>query len=378
MPENTSPKQPGKHIVIDARIRRSSTGRYVDRLVEHLQHLESPHRYSVLVAPDDDWQPFAENFSRVEAPFAQFSFNPLQQIRFAALLYNLRADLVHFPMNQQPLLYFGRVITTTMDLTMLKFTRPGRAPLPIFWLKMAGYRLLFWYSNRRSKAIITISNYVQKELAKKYSFTATKTTTTYCASEPPLTNKAQKPAQLSTRDEFLLYVGAAFPHKNLGVLVDALPLLEARPNIKLVLVGKKEYYYEQLERYIASKDYADRIIVTGFVSDAELKWLYEHTTAYVFPSLSEGFGLPSLEAMVHGAPVVSSNASCLPEINGDAALYFNPTNLEDIALKIDRVIKDTELRKALIHKGYLQAKKYSWQRMAEQTLEVYERALYKK
>jgi glycosyltransferase involved in cell wall biosynthesis len=364
-----------KHIVIDARIRRSSTGRYVDRLLEHLQDIDHHNSYTVLLQADDQWKPKATNFSSLIAPFSQFSFNPLDQIRFAAQLYSLHADLVHFPMNQQPVLYFGKVVTSTLDLTMLRFTRPGRTPLPIFWFKMLGYRFLFWYSNRRSKAVITISHYVQRTLAKKYRFTAKKTTTTYCASEPPLKIAAKRPAFADAGIDFLLYVGAAFPHKNLTALVNALPLLEDQPKLKIVLVGKKEYYYHKLTKIVAAKPFADRIIITGFLSDAELKWLYQHCKAYVFPSLSEGFGLPGLEAMVHGAPVVSSNATCLPEIYGDAALYFNPRDLEDIAQKIDRVLTNEAFRQELIERGHKQAANYSWQRMAEETLEVYRKVL---
>jgi glycosyltransferase involved in cell wall biosynthesis len=112
---------------------------------------------------------------------------------------------------------------------------------------------------------------------------------------------------------------------------------------------------------------------TGFITDAQLKWLYQHTACYVFPSLSEGFGLPGLEAMIHGAPVASSDATCLPEINGDGAIYFNPRDVKDMTAKISTVLSDKKLAYDLIYKGKKQASKYSWQRMAKQTLEVYKK-----
>jgi glycosyltransferase involved in cell wall biosynthesis len=175
-----------------------------------------------------------------------------------------------------------------------------------------------------------------------------------------------------------LYVGTAFPHKNLSSLLKIMPeLLEKHPDLKLVLAGKKEQYYEKLHKAVRKLGLSDHVITPGFVSDAELKWLYTHCQAYVFPSLSEGFGLPGLEAMVHGAPVVSSNATCLPEVYGNAALFFNPENTEDISLKIERILSDTELRKDLIKKGYSQVKKYSWKKMAEETLGVYTKLLDK-
>jgi glycosyltransferase involved in cell wall biosynthesis len=370
--ENSSPK----HIVIDARIRRTSTGRYVDRLIEHLQDVDRLNRYTVLVQPDDPWKPRASNFTVVTSPFAQFSFNPLQQINFARQLYRLKADLVHFPMNQQPLLYFKPVVTTTMDTTMLHFTRPGRAPLPVFWLKMLGYRFLYWSSNRKSKQVITISNFVKNELAAKYRFMKSKTTTTYCASEPPLKGKAEPPKGVVKKDKFLLAVGTAFPHKNLTALVDAHIILAKKyPELKLFFAGKKEYYYGLLDSYIEQKANTGKVRTLGFVSDAELKWLYEQCAVYCFPTLSEGFGLPPLEAMVHGAPVAASTASCVPEVLGSAAHYFDPRSPADIAAKIAEILDNPRLRESLIKKGHEQTKKYSWRRMAEETLAVYKRAL---
>lgn len=363
-----------KHIVIDARIRRSSTGRYVDRLIEHLQKIDPVNRYTVLVQSDDRWQPKAPNFYRQACKYAQFSLNPLQQIGFASQLYRLRGDLVHFPMNQQPVLYFGRVITSTMDLTMLRFTRPGKTPLPIFWFKMLCYRFLFWFSLKKSKAIITISKYVKSDVEQHYPFTSGRITVTYCASEPALSGQAIQPEAVSK--PFIMHVGSPFPHKNIEQLIKAFEtLLTETPKLQLVLAGRREYYFEQLQTQIDSSPARDNIVVTGFISDTELKWLYENTEAYALPSLSEGFGLPGLEAMVHGCPVVSSNATCLPEVYGDSAHYFDPNNVEDMSAKISEVLTDGRLRTKLIKNGHEQVKKYSWSRMAEQTLEVYKKVL---
>ena len=141
---------------------------------------------------------------------------------------------------------------------------------------------------------------------------------------------------------------------------------------------KKEYYFEKLEARIARSPAKENIKVLGFVSDTELKWLYQKAACYVLPSLSEGFGLPGLEAMAHGCPLVSSNATCLPEIYGDAALYFNPLNTDDMVLKIERLLKNPDLAKELVAKGHKQLAKYSWQRMAEQTLQIYVQVFTKK
>ena len=364
-----------KHIVIDARGRESSSGRYVDRLLEHLQRIDTDNRYTVLLAEGDDWQPEAANFAATVCHYRKFSFNPLDQWTFAKFLDGLRPDLVHFWMTpQEPAFYRGKRVTTTHDLTMFKYARAGRLPLLLHWLRMVGYRMLFKTSIKKAEYVITPTEYVKQDLIKHYPFARDKVSVTLEASEPPLPGDEQKPN--IELERFLLYVGSAFPHKNLESLVDAFGLLHAKdPSLHLVLVGKKEFYYEQLEKFVATKPYARNIHHTGFVSDQKLKWLYKHAEAYVFPSLSEGFGLPGLEAMVHGCPVVSSNATCLPEVYGDAAEYFDPSSVEDMAKKIELVVGDYQLRKELTEKGSKQAGKYSWRRMAEETRAIYEKVL---
>lgn len=364
-----------KHIVIDARIRRSTTGRYADRLIEHLQKIDTFHRYTILLQPDDPWKPKAKNFTALPCPYPQFSLNPLHQLGFAWQLYRLKPDLVHFTMTQQPLLYFGTIVTTTHDTTMYYFVRRGSTPLLFYKLKMALYSFLVWWSHKKSNHIIVPTETVSDEFAALQPFTKKKLVVTYEASEPAMAVKAEKPE--SVDGDFLLYVGTAFPHKNLPKLIEGFEqLLKKRPNLKLVMTGKREEkHMVELIEWAKKRSSFENIILPGFVSDAELKWLYEHCQAYVFASLSEGFGLPPLEAMAHGAPVVSSNSSVMPEVYGPAAHYFDATDPKDIAAKIDEVLKDEKLRAELIRKGHDQLKKYSWSKMAEETLIVYKEDL---
>jgi glycosyltransferase involved in cell wall biosynthesis len=364
-----------KHIVIDARIRRSTTGRYTDRLIEHLQQLDIFHRYTILLQPDDPWEPKNQNFTALPCPYPQFSLNPLHQISFAWQLYRLKPDLVHFTMTQQPLLYFGKIVTTTHDTTMYSFVRRGSTPLPLYKIKMGLYKFLVWWSHRKSKHIIVPTRTVADEFARLQPFTKKKLVVTYEASEPALAIQSVKPKGVD--GDFLLYVGTAFPHKNLPRLIEAFEqLLEKRPDLKLVMTGKREEkHMVELIEWAKKRRSFTNIVLAGFVSDAELKWLYEHCQAYVFASLSEGFGLPPLEAMAHGAPVVSSEASVMPEVYSDAAHYFNPLNTKDMAAKIENVLSDKKLRADLIEKGYAQLKRYSWRKMGEETLIVYKEDL---
>lgn len=363
-----------KKIIIDARNRPSSTGRYTDRLLEHLQKIDTENQYTVLLNPTDAWRPTAKNFKAIPCRYKQFSINPLEQFGFAGQLYGLRPDLVHFTMTQQPLLYFGKIVTTTHDLTMLRFTRAGKYPKLFHAIRMSLYRFMFWWSHKKSKKIIVPSNYVAEDLAKLQPFTKKKTTVTYEASELPIKEKAKQPAGIAK--PFIMHVGSPFPHKNIPNLIKAFETIhETNPKLKLVLTGKPELYFQKLQKQIDKSPAKENIITPGFVSSQELKWLYQNAESYVLPSLSEGFGLPGLEAMAHGCPLVSSNATCLPEIYDDAALYFNPLNVEDMSLKIERILRDKQFRSELIVKGETQLKKYSWERMADQTLEVYNSAL---
>lgn len=365
-----------KHIVIDARSRPASTGRYVDRLLEYLQKIDGVNQYTVLLKPDDSWNTTAKNFTTKSCPYAAFSFNPLDQFMFASFIKQLEPDLVHFAMTpQEPIFYSGRRITTTHDLTMLRFARPGILPGWLHEIRMVGYRILMRQSLKKSSRIIVPSNYVKNDVAKTYPFAAGKITVTYEASDPQLGGKAIKPEGI--HEPFILHVGSPFPHKNIERLVGAFELMkEKSPNLKLVLAGKKEQYFERLEAYVQhSNSAANDIIFTGYVSDSVLKWLYEHAECYVLPALSEGFGLPGLEAMAHGCPVACSNSTSLPEIYGDAAHYFDPAKPHEIAAKTLEVISTPRLKEDLVRKGFLRLKNYSWQRMAEQTLAIYNEVL---
>lgn len=368
-----------KHIVIDNRGRRSNSGRYADRLVEHLQSIDTKNKYTILLEPGDNWQPSSKNFTTKICDYKKFSFNPLVQITFARYLNKLRPDLVHFWMTpQEPVFYRGKRITTTHDLTMLRFTRAGRLPLPLHWLRMAGYRWLFRSSHKQANAIIVPTNYVREDLIKLHPFAKDKITVTYEASEPPLTDPAEPVA--GVHKPFIMHVGSPFPHKNIERLVEAFTLLkqDKHPDLQLVLPGRKEYYFEQLEKSLANHEFRDDIIIPGRISDRELKWLYENTECYVLPSLSEGFGLPGLEAMAHRAPVASSSATCLPEVYEDAAAYFNPEDPKHMAAVVSDIITSPSYANKLRTRGDKRITCFSWESMAEYTFSIYQEVLSQK
>lgn len=357
-------------IVIDARELRTSTGRYVERLLHYLQEVDNnlSHRYIVLLSPQDmdTWEPKSKRFTKVACRYKAFSFG--EQLGFAWQLYRLKPHLVHFAMPQQPLLYLGKSVTTIHDLTTVRFGNPAKNRF-VFKVKQQVYAWLIKIATRRSKAVIAISEFSKDDVAKFAHMNSRKITVTYEAADE-ITDAPQPTEELEGK-QFIMYIGRPQPHKNLRRLLKTFSELQTKnPELHLVLAGKKDSLYKRHARWV-KKHGIENVIFTGFVSEAQLRWLYENCAAYVFPSLSEGFGLPGLEAMVHGAPVVSSNATCLPEIYGDAVEYFDPQDINDMAHKINRVITNNDRRQSLIKAGKKQAAKYSWRRMAEQTLAVY-------
>lgn len=361
-----------KRIVIDARELRTSTGRYMERLLHYLQQIDREHEYIVLLKPGDiaGWNPEHSNFNKHVCPHKEFGFD--EQIGFKNQLDGLKADLVHFGMVQQPVRYRGKVVTTVHDLTTMRFSNPAKNSA-IYTFKQQVYKYVVWRAAIKSAALLTPSRFVAEDVQRFTGARSDKITVTYEAAdaitEKPLPMKALKGRK------FIMYVGRPTPHKNLERLIEAFDSLRSKhPKLTLVLAGRPDANYQRVEddAYVNG---VKNLYFPGYVTEGELRWLYEHCEAYVFPSLSEGFGLPGLEAMRHGAPVVSSDATALPEVYGDAAHYFDPEDAGEMARAIDDVLSYKDLRSDLIKKGRAQAKKYSWKRMAEQTLEVYKQAL---
>jgi glycosyltransferase involved in cell wall biosynthesis len=368
------------NIVIDARELRTSSGRYVERLLHYLQQVSHEHTYTVLLKPEDfdGWEPSNPQFTKQACPFKEFTFS--EQAGLRKQIMNIAPDLVHFPFAQQPIFYRGTSVTTIQDLTAIRFRNPTKNWL-VFTFKQQVYRWVIKRAARKSKELITPTEFVKKDVAAYAHVPLDKITVTL-ESADPIPDSPAAPKNIQDHDlqksKYVMYVGRPQPHKNLWRLVEAHALLRRTyPGLLLVLVGKKDTMYRLIEERARREGLLDGIVFTGFASEGELKWLYQHAQAYVFPSLSEGFGLPPLEAMHAGAPVVASNATCIPEVLGDAAQYFDPLNPADIAAKVGDVIGNPLLRAELRAKGTKQVAKYSWRRMAEQTLAVYDKALQK-
>lgn len=356
-----------KHIVIDARIINTSTGTYVERLLHYLQKIDKKNRYTILIPLEDKefWKPSTDNFFVDLVDIQNYSLK--EQTSFKKYLDSLQPDLVHFCMPQQPVLYKGRKVTTVHDLTLLKVYNSDKNWF-VFKLKQHVGKFIFKRVSRDSQAVIVPTEYTKKDLLNFVSISPNKVFVTYEAAD---VDQHELEEYNLPFQKYLLNVGQHSDYKNIVKLAEShQKLLKKYPKLGLVLINRPTDALLANKRLFEQRGYKN-IHFTYGVSKGQRDYIYQRAAVYVTPSLREGFGLTGLEAMGYGAPVVSSNATCLPEVYGDAAHYFDPYDVDDMTRTIDDVLSDEKLRTLLIKTGHEQVKKYSWQRMAKQTHSVY-------
>ncbi len=249
-------------------------------------------------------------------------------------------------------------------------------------------RLNYWYLKaampvfvRRADALITISQSSKRDLMRVYGVDEDKISVIYEAASKHFSpcspaHVAQVKARYSLPDQYLLALGTIEPRKNLIRLVQALHSLRRQhPNLRLVIVGRPGWMYQEFFQHLEKLPDPNAVLLSGFVPDNDLPAVICGAQAYVLASLYEGFGLPILEAMACGTPVVSSRTSSMPELGGDAVLYFDPTDTAEMAHQIGRVLSENELADDMRKKGLAQAARFSWERTADETLAVYRQVL---
>lgn len=352
----------------------SGPGRYAFELVKNLEAIDKKNQYFIIVRKDDIgyYKPKSSNFKVVVADYPHYTFS--EQFGMYRFLKKLRVDLVHFYMPQQPLLYTGPSVSTVHDLNQLRLTDNDMNPLVLRFKQLVFFFLLMvvaW----RSKHIITPTQFTKDDLIGFSHIKPKRVSVVYEGAFEAKSLAKQKSVTRYKNTPFIMYLGRAEPYKNNRNLIKAhQKLLKKYPDLHLVIVGKIDSLRKEDIAWVKKHKYK-QVDFTGFLSNEESAWLYGHAKAYVAPATMEGFGLPGLEAMAYGAPVASSNATCLPEVYGEAAVYFDPTSPLDMADAIDRILSDPKLAQKLIKFGKAQNKKYSWRQMARHTLVVYEKVL---
>lgn len=280
-------------------------------------------------------------------------------------------DLVHFP-------YFFHPYRLPMPYVVSIFdTVYSYYPESLSAVKRAVYEITMRLSIRNASLVITHSESAKADIVRFFGASESKMRVIPLGVEErfrPL--ETQETAEFKRRhdlpESFVLYVGNHKPHKNLSSLVDALARIRADVPHSLVLLDDGGDDCRRTRAQVEQADMSDRVVFLRGLPDSELPLLYSWADVFVFPSLYEGFGLPPLEAMACGTPVITSNASSLPEVVGDAGIMVAPRNVEGLADAIRRALTDSDLRQEMTIKGLEQAKKFSWKETARQTLNIYQ------
>ncbi len=244
---------------------------------------------------------------------------------------------------------------------------------PNEFLKKDLYKLTRWTKSAVEKAykIIAVSKNTKKDILKQYGVAEEKVQVIYNGFQKRTFDRPRTMNYELQSKSYILFTGTIQPRKNIITLIDAFKKFQLiYPEYKLVLSGKKGWLYEQTLAAIKSSGVNDKIVLTGYVSDDELIYLYKHAFCFVTPSLYEGFGIPILEAMSYNCPVISSFASSLPEIGDDACLYFDPKSPQELCDKMIELKKNPFLVKSLVKKGIARIRDFSWEKCAKETLSV--------
>lgn len=370
-------------IGIDIRLwgtQHAGIGRYVEELVKNLQEIDNKNQY-VLFCREKDFSdiPEKENFRKVVADIPHYTLR--EQVLLPGIFKKENLDLLHVPHFNVPIRYKGRFVVTIHDILWHQVKGLGvtTLPAPLYLIKHLGYRAVVKNAVSRAEKIIVPSNAVKNDLVKQFNLPKEEIVVTY---EGVLdkryhvlkhgNNKVLK--KFKIKEPYLLYVGSLYPHKNVEILVRAVKLLRVTSHesrVNLVVVCGRSVFWEKFKKFVEQENAESFVKLVGYVPDEGLGALYRNAEAFVFPTLSEGFGLPGLEAMSAGTPVVCSDIPVLREIYGDAALYFDPKDANDIANKIQQILTNKGLIKGLIDKGKVRVKLYSWRKMAEETLGIY-------
>lgn len=352
---------------------RVGISEYAYQLLEQFSRL---HKFGVT------FRIYLKSFPIVDMPFAQTDWKyRLVEPRFIWTQIGLPFDLyrhkprpsVFFtPTHYAPRFSPVPVVISIMDLSYIHF--------PKLFKRKDLYQLKHWtkYSVDMAVKIVTISQASKNDIIKLYHVPSEKVVVTYPGSKMQskhMKKNEQRFDSLSKKfglaSKYVLFVGTLQPRKNITRLIEAFSYVAgSQKDLELLVVGKKGWLFQDIMAAPRKYNVESKVKFLEFVTNEELSLLYQNASLFVLPSLYEGFGLPVIEAMANGCPVVISNVSSLPEAGGDAALYVDPNDPNDIAEKIKLVLTNESLRDQLIKKGYKQANKFSWEKTAKETLKV--------
>jgi len=365
-------------ILIDGRLyglENAGLGRYLINLVAELSKIDSKNDYVILLRKKYfDTLMLSRNWKKILADFRHYSF--AEQLYIPGIIKKENPDLVHFPHFNVPVFYRGNYVVTIHDMLMHDFAGVSATTLPgpVYNVKQIAYKFDFGRAVSASLKIIVPSNSVKEELTKYYKVSDAKVETIYEGVDVNIAHGISEKFHYP----YFVYAGNAYPHKNLERLVEAIVMLNENTDKKVLLViaSARNIFTKRLEKIIKKLKAEEFVKLLGFVPDAELGSLYKNSLGFSFPSLSEGFGLPGLEALNSGTLLLASEIPVFKEIYGKNATYFNAFDFSSIEKAMERIIEmDPNSRRGRILEGQAYSKRYSWTKMAKETLKIYESSI---
>ncbi len=310
----------------------------------------------------------------VPANFRHYSF--AEQWWFPRLLQKQNLDLMHFPNFNVPILYRGPYVVTIHDVVHHALSGHKKSR----YYKFIAYKLIINQAVKRAQRVLTVTNAAKKEIEAVLSVPSQKIVVTYEAPnryQGEVTDfETLKQRYLLSRP-YILFVGTLERKKNLVNLAKGFDILISKYkfDLDLVIAGKNDSHYPEIREQILNIRHRDNIVLTGFVSDSEQAGLYQNAFAFATASLFEGFGLPGLEAMEYGLPVLAANTDVFNEVYDDAAIFFDGNNPEDIAEKMHLLVNDQPFYELMQKKSLERSAEFDWQTTAKQTVKVYNQIL---
>jgi len=371
-------------IGIDARlINETGVGRYIRNLIAELSTIDVQHHYIVYL-PETSCTTFVLPNNRWEKRLATPRWHTLwEQVAMPLLFLKDKLDILHVPYFNVPILYPGKFIVTVHDLTILHFLTGKATTLwyPFYMLRRFGYWVALTCGIRRAVGVIVPSQTTKEEIVEHFHIPASKIHVTYEGVDSQLTmHNAQCTIKIPIKNPYFLYVGNAYPHKNLEKLIIGFQLFlkkaKEHASYQLILVGNEDFFYRKLKAFVKIKGLESSVQFFGYADDHTLYVLYTHAESLVFPSIMEGFGLPALEALSVGTPVLCSDISVFHEILKDFPLYFDQSDASAIAQSLELT---KERKKVLLHrKKELDShmKQFSWKLLGKETMKIYTSAIH--
>ncbi|MGA2145162.1 MAG: glycosyltransferase family 1 protein [Bryobacteraceae bacterium] len=370
------------HILIDARRAKDfGIGTYIRGLVRGLGLIDSTNCYTLVASPEEGRAlgELPPNFHL--AAYTRPDDSPWDNLLFPMFVRRLKPDLVHVPLNRVPLWMPQPYVVTIHDMANLLFESEHSH------VRLSLRRWRFRRGLARASFLIAVSDATRRDVESTVDVPPGRIRRIYNAPDPEFAAGAASPStehngrvleRYQVNYPYLLYAGNIRVHKNIPRLVEAFAVLREQlsghpeyRDLHLILIGDTIARNAAVRQAVFRSRISHLVRFLGFVPSDTLRCFYQSAAAFVFPSRYEGFGLPPLEAMACGTPVVASNVSSLPEVLGDAAMLVNPENVFDIARGIRDVLVDPSMRCALVQKGFAQVARFSWRDTARQVLEIY-------